>query len=322
MEVSSLWHLDQSSSAIRTEQLSLDDSKVFLKSQFSFVSLGTERLVASGKVPSSLHQSMQVPFMQGNFNFPIKYGYSLVAKVEQANHHLHGKYVHLLHPHQDRCAVPESALSIIPHTIPSKRAILASNVETAVNAIWDSGLSIGDRILVVGFGNIGALVALIARQIIGVEVVVAEKNLHRSAFAKQLGFSIYDEKNETFDIAFNTSANAKGLQLAINQVGFEGKVIELSWYGEKEVNISLGSSFHQERKQIISSQVGVIPTSKTNRWSYTRRKKLVWKILEDPIFDQLLTNEIEFGESPKFFEKIRYSQPEGIGFYLSYGNLY
>lgn len=320
MEICSLWHLDQSSSEIRREQLSLDDSKVLLKSLFSFVSLGTERLVASGKVPSPLYLSMRVPFMQGNFTFPIKYGYSLVGQVEQARHKLHGKYVHLLHPHQNACIVSESALSIIPHVIPPRRAVLASNVETAINAIWDSGLSIGDRVLVVGFGNIGALVALIARQIVGVEVVVAEMNSYRSAFAKQLGFFIHDEKMEAFDIAFNTSANAKGLQLAIDQVGFEGQIVELSWYGEQEVSISLGGSFHQERKQIISSQVGVIPTNKSNRWSYARRKELVWKILEDPIFDQLLTNEIEFGESPKFFENLRLAQAEGMGFYLSYGS--
>ena len=321
--IKALWHLSAEKSQIVEEPLSsIDHQQIAVKSHYSLISSGTEYLVASGQVPSQLHQSMQVPHMGGSFSFPIKYGYSLVGKVSSEGP-LKDKMVHLLYPHQNCCTVNTADLFVIPNGIPPKRATLASNVETALTAIWDSQVSIGDRVLVVGFGMIGALVARLLSFLPAIKLGIVEKNPARQQLAKQMGFQIWEpaEHDLPFDLAFHSSASAAGLQTAIDAVGLESKIIELSWYGEKISPLVLGGSFHQQRKQIISSQVSRLPSSYQARWDFKRRKETVFELLKNPTFDQHVTHEVPFDESPMFFEQLRKRDlPDGLGWCIAYPN--
>ena len=206
-----LWHLSATSSILKEIKLPLENSdNCLLKAEYSLISSGTERLIASGLVPESLHSQMKVPYMQGHFSFPLCYGYSMVGRVISEHSALFSKRVHLMHPHQDICAVEASSLFVIPEDIPSSRASLASNMETALNAIWDSGVSIGDRALVCGFGMIGALVARLLSFIPGVEVHILEIDPVRKRKAAEMGFEVVDKiKEERYDLAFHTSASEK-----------------------------------------------------------------------------------------------------------------
>ncbi len=291
-----------------------------IKSLYSLISIGTERLVAKGLVPQELWETMRVPYMGGRFSFPVKYGYSLVGKVVTDGHSLFGKTVHLLHPHQNRCQVTTSDLFVIPSGIPPKRAALASNLETAVTAVWDAWVSVGDRVLVVGFGLIGSLVARLLSFFPGVEVAILEKDKNRKAVATEMGFQTQDsaEGGGNFDLAFHTTGSGEGLQSCVDLVGKEGKIIELSWYGKREVMLALGGSFHSMRKQIISSQVGSIPSSKIARWNFNRRKKLVFELLKKPLFDQHISQTLSFEEAPAFFDKLRKANPPFLSCCLKY----
>lgn len=316
--VRSLWHHSNQESLIKEAIISESaPGHVIVKSLFSLISTGTERLVANGFIPPSLHESMKVPYMEGGFKFPVKYGYSLVGEVISRGHKLTGHLVHALHPHQDICVINEEDLFLIPEGIPPQRATLASNLETALNAIWDAQVSIGDRVLVVGFGMIGSLVARLLSLIPAVEVQILEINKNRLETAKQMGFSIFQGVPD-FDITFHTSSSSEGLQSCIDSIGVEGKVVELSWYGSKAVNVLLGTSFHIDRKQIISSQVSKLPAAKSARWDFHRRKSVVFELLKNPLFDQHITHVIDFEETPAFFEKLRNHTLEGIGYVVSY----
>ena len=320
MIATSLWHISNTTSELQKNPLEKFGNDYFLiKSLYSLVSTGTERLVASGKVPHSMHQSMAVPSMGGDFNFPIKYGYSLVGQVLSTGD-LEGQIVHLLYPHQDLLHATKSSFSIVPTEIPAKRAALASNMETALNAIWDSGVSVGDKVVVCGFGMIGGLVARVLSLMPAVEVVVLEKNGYRIQQATQMGFTVNPSNLENYDYSFHTSGSSAGLQACIEAVGMEGKIIELSWYGTKAVDLQLGASFHHQRKQIISSQVGHIPFSKSARWDYQRRKSVVWELLKNQVFDAHITEEIPFANSPVFFEELRAGEilNKGLGWVIKY----
>jgi 2-desacetyl-2-hydroxyethyl bacteriochlorophyllide A dehydrogenase len=254
-QTQALWHWDAHSSGLKADTIDTSSSdQVLVKSLFSMISIGTERLVAKGLVPPDLQAAMAVPYMEGQLQLPVKYGYSLVGEVVTPGKALTGKLVHAMHPHQDYASVAISDLFEIPEGIPADRATLASNLETAVTAVWDSGVSIGDRVLVVGYGLIGALVATLLQQMPGVSVSVAELQEARLAMAMDAGCSPADT-HSAYDLAFHTSGSSKGLQLAVDRVGQEGKVIELSWYGTKAIEVTLGGSFHTQRKQIIASQV-------------------------------------------------------------------
>lgn len=311
-----LWHIDNESTKINEVAA---QTGIKVNTAFSFISQGTERLVAQGNVPSSLYQQMKVPYMKGEFSFPLTYGYSLCGHIVDSKHPHFNKAVHLLHPHQDICFVQDEDLFIIPDDVPIQRATLASNMETALNAYWDAQVQKQDQILIVGFGIIGALTAAVFRSFGCENVFISEKNPDRKQKAIDWGFQLIENiPNDHFNCAIHTTASASGLQSCIDSVGFEGRVIELSWYGSKAVNLHLGTSFHYLRKQIISSQVSHIPGRLQREWDYQKRKSLVFELLVDSFYDRFIEKVIPFEDAPAFFDQLRKGGVDEIGVLIGY----
>ncbi|MBN9470045.1 MAG: zinc-binding alcohol dehydrogenase [Bosea sp.] len=267
---------------------------------WSGVSRGTERLVFEGLVPVSEHERMRAPFQEGAFPFPVKYGYCAVGIVEAGPAHLLGETVFCLYPHQDRFVVPASRLALVPKAVPARRAMLAANMETALNAHWDAGSGPADRIVVVGGGVLGLLTAFIAAQLPGAEVTLVDLDPARAALAETLGFGFAQPPDcpGEADLVFHTSASAAGLATAIGAAGFEARIVELSWYGEGAVAAPLGGAFHAKRLQLVSSQVGQVSPSRRPRFDYARRTQAALALLADERLDALISEEIGFREAP------------------------
>src|SRR6187200_1087949 len=138
------------------------------------ISRGTESLIAAGKVPPSEHQRMRAPFMAGSFPFPVKYGYSTVGRVEAGPSALIGRNVFVLYPHQTVFDVPVHAAVPIPDEVPVARAVLAANMETALNATWDADPILPGPIAVVGAGVVGALIGFLCARIPEVKVTLVD----------------------------------------------------------------------------------------------------------------------------------------------------
>ncbi|HAA13458.1 MAG TPA: dehydrogenase [Cytophagales bacterium] len=294
--------------------------RIRAKGAFSMVSQGTERKVLTGTMREETAQHMRVPYMQGDFAGEFSYGYSWVGQVEEGPKEWLGAWVHLLHPHQTHAWVEEKDLYRIPEGVTPEGATLASNMETAVNALWDGQVMPGDRVLIVGMGLIGVLVGLLVREIPGVEVFTTDLADQRQQLAQQLGFrcSAEPEFTAAFDVAFHTSTTTSGLQAALDAVGMEGKVVELSWHSQPTNGLVLGEDFHYLRKQIISSQVSTIPPSHQHRWDYRRRKDLVFKLLPRLPLKALLAHRISFWESPQFFDQLRQGAPTQLTTFIEY----
>jgi threonine dehydrogenase-like Zn-dependent dehydrogenase len=272
-------------------------------------------------MPVATWNQMAVPYMEGSFSLPCKYGYSLVGRVLKGADEYRGKTVHLMHPHQDKTWVNASSVFVIPAEIPAQRAVLASQVETAVNAVWDSRISLGDNVLVAGFGLVGAVIALLASHIPGVKVTILEKNEYRKEIAREMCFHVPDkmeDNDEVFDVAVHTTGDEKVLQFCIDHIGHESQVTEVSFYGKKTVTLMLGETFHSGRKRIVVSQVSQIPSQRISRWDSERRKKLVFDILKDKRFDLLVGNIIPFEHAPVLFNQIRYGLINDISVVFQY----
>jgi threonine dehydrogenase-like Zn-dependent dehydrogenase len=214
-----------------------------------------------------------------------------------------------------------SSVFLIPEGVPPQRATLASNLETAVNAVWDSDISVGDSVLVAGFGIIGALISMLVSRIPGVSLAVLETNGYRCRLARDMGFRVLNKstmRNDVFDCALNTTADGKALQYCMDHTGYESQVTEVSFYAAKEISIILGENFHTGRKRIVVSQVSHIPGKKLNRWDYRRRKGLVFSLLKDARFDELIRNTIAFAEAPGVFDQIRNGAINEISIVLQY----
>ncbi len=240
---------------------------------------------------------MRCPLQDGDFPFPVKYGYCAVGVVEDGPRELQGRRVFVLHPHQDRFVCAVNWLNPVPDFLPASRAALAANMETALNAIWDSGVSAADKVVVVGGGLVGLLVTFIAAGMPGTEVTLVDVNPMRAEIAGHLGahFALPGHAPTGADVVFHTSASQPGLATAIRAAGKEARVVELSWYGDREITAPLGGLFHASRISLVSSQVGTIsPGHAARGWSYSSRLQAALRLLADERLDQLITETISF----------------------------
>ncbi|MGP9798518.1 zinc-dependent alcohol dehydrogenase [Halomonas sp. 86] len=285
---------------------SVGEEDVRVRALFSGVSRGTESLVFNARVPESEVERMQAPFQAGSFPAPVKYGYCSVGVVEQGPAHLLNKTVFCLYPHQDRYVVPASAVLPIPGSIPVPRAVLAANMETAINGVWDAEPMLGERVSVIGAGVVGALVAYLCSQIPGVSVTLIDINPKRQALAERLGlvFCTPEKAPNDQDCIIHASGHPEGLRQALSQVGNEGRVIEMSWFGEGEVSIPLGGAFHSQRLSLRASQVGQLPAKLRPRWDFQRRLMLALSLLNDSRLDALISGESDFDALPQLAPKL------------------
>jgi threonine dehydrogenase-like Zn-dependent dehydrogenase len=243
---------------------------------------------------------MRAPFQEGDFPWPVKYGYANVGRVMDGPPGLQGRGVFTLFPHQDSFRVPAGAVNLLPEGLPEERAVLAANMETAVNGLWDAAPKLGDRIAVVGLGVVGCLVAWLANQIPGTRVVAIDVNPERHATARALGLEFSTgATSDDHDLVFHASGHPGGLETALGLCGPEATVIEMSWYGEQPVPAPLGRAFHSRRLTIRSSQVGQLNPSQKPRWDYPDRMQLALRLLQDPQLDCLITGESPFQELPQ-----------------------
>ena len=279
---------------------------VVVRTVRSGVSRGTESLVFLGRVPVSQHAAMRAPFQEGDFPGPVKYGYLNVGVVEAGPPGLRGRTVFCLYPHQTRYVVPADSVVAVPESVPVERAVLAGTVETAVNALWDAAPLVGDRISVVGAGMVGCCVARLLAGIPGVTVTLVDVDAGRSGCADALGaaFALPDDAPKEQDLVVHTSATSAGLQLSLGLLAAEGTVLELSWYGDTEVRLSLGGDFHSGRLAIRGSQVGTVAAARRSRRTTRDRLGLALELLEDDAFDVLLTGSSAFAELPDVMPRL------------------
>ena len=289
-----LWYTAPNQTKIVEETLSpakAEDCQI--RSLFSGVSRGTETLVAAGRVPPSEYERMRAPFMQGVFPFPVKYGYANVGVVEVGPEHLLGRNVFSLFPHQSvfyispHSVVPIGALSPL-------RALLAANMETALNAIWNGAPGPADRIAVVGGGVVGLLAGYLCAKIPATEVFFVDINSKREHEAQKLGmsFALPSDAPDNCDLVIHASGSSTGLNTSISLAGEEAMVLELSWFGAGQVSVELGGAFHSKQLKLVASQVGHIAPSHRARWDYSRRLTAAISLLDDPVLDVLLNQPI------------------------------
>ncbi len=272
-----------------------------MRARFSGISRGTESMVFRGEVPESERQSMRAPFQEGDFPAPVKYGYSSVGEVVEGPEPLLGHSIFCLYPHQDLYRVPMEAVVPLPTGLPAGRAVLAANMETALNALWDARLEGGERVVVVGAGVVGLLTAHLCSTLGGAEVVVHDIDPSRGEVARALGltFMLESPAGADADVVVHASGSEAGLRTALASAGMEATVLELSWFGNRAVAVPLGEAFHSRRLTLKSSQVGHIPPHMCHDWDHRRRLERALELLLDDRLDVLISGESDFDDLPR-----------------------
>lgn len=306
MQVQSWWIDAPGTGRLRDEILQPPgEGEVLVRSIASGISAGTERLIFRGEVPDSVVGLMRAPFQRGVFPGPLTYGYASVGKVIAGADALLGRTVFCLHPHQSHFVVPVEAAIPVPKNVPADRAILTANMETALNATWDAAVTAEERVAVVGAGVVGALVAYVLRTS-GHRPLLVDVKPERAELAGRLGldFAQPDAIDGLFDVVFNASGSPDALAWALQRLDFEGRAVEMSWYGDREVSLPLGGTFHARRLKILSSQVGAIAPSMRHRIDHRGRTAMALEYLADERLDALIDREIAFADLPEFMRRM------------------
>jgi threonine dehydrogenase-like Zn-dependent dehydrogenase len=319
-----IWYVKQGVAELRPQPLAPPQAdEVRVRTLYTGLSRGTERLILSGHVAPAEYARMRAPLQEGEFPFPVKYGYCAVGTVEIGPPALMGKTVFCLHPHQEAFNAPARMVSVVPDAIPAKRATLAANAETALNALWDAGAGPGDRIAIVGAGVVGLMVASIASRLPGSDVTVIDVDAGRRPIVEALGARFITVSDAAAararaDIVVHTSATPAGLDTAIALAGFEATIVELSWYGDKPVGVHLGGAFHSQRLRLISSQVGHVSAGRRPRWDHQRRLATAMRLLDAAALDGLVADEIAFPDAPKALPQLLGPAAKGLAPVIRY----
>jgi threonine dehydrogenase-like Zn-dependent dehydrogenase len=302
MKARALWTVAPGVAEIREHALAAPaEGEALVVTRTSAISRGTERLVFTGRVPESQWGVMGAPLMRGAFPFPVSYGYAAVGIVQEGPAALRGRRVFCLHPHHDAFLAPAGMCVPVPDTVPDRRAVLAANMETAVNLLWDACPLVGERALVIGAGVVGLLAAFLLARVPGLDLAVCDLDPARRGIAESLGarFCAPEDAPGDRDLVVHASASAEGLRLALACCGFEGRIIEASWFGDRACDLPLGEAFHSKRLTLVSTQVGAVAPAMRGRRTHGERLALALSLLDDPRLDALLGPDIPFAESPQ-----------------------
>jgi threonine dehydrogenase-like Zn-dependent dehydrogenase len=314
MAARAFWTVARGRGEIRSETLPAAESgQLSVRTLASGVSRGTEALVFAGCVPVNQYEAMRAPLMGGQFPFPVKYGYSAVGRDRD------GRRVFVLHPHQDFFRAPAAMCIPVPDGVPTQRAVLAANMETALNLLWDAAPLAGERMLVIGAGVVGLLAASLLARVPAARVTVVDIDHTREAPARTLGcdFASPELAPREQELVVHASASEAGLRLALDCAAFEARIIEASWYGDNAPSVPLGEAFHARRLRLIATQVGAVAPAMRGRRNHAERLALALELLADPAYDALLDGPTRFEDLPEAMPRIL--APGGLCHVISYG---
>lgn len=306
-----------------------------VQSLFSAISHGTEMLAYRGEISRELKPSL--PTIEGDFTFPIKYGYANVGKVVGKGEGIRrfevGDTVFALAPHQTLYNVTEDLAWRLPDALAPEHAVFAASMETALGIMHDSPVQLGDTVVIFGLGVIGSL-ALQLVILSGAQQVIAVEPLeYRRRMALRLGADIcipptredvahaIDSltKGLGADVVIEASGSPGALDLAIKAAGVEATVVVASWYGIKSVQLNLGGDFHRNRIKIVSAQVSRINPVLSTRWTKDRRMDLALELLKKVDVASLVSGMVPFRQAPQAYETLDGGSEEVIQIILDYG---
>ncbi len=306
MKSYSLWIDKKKQAKIYQKKLvyNKNNKTVLVKTIYSGISKGTEKLVSSKSVSKDQFELMKAPFQEGSFNLPIKYGYINVGNIIDGPRKYINKKIFSLYPHQDLYEISIQNLIFLPKGN-LRKYVLTANMETAINIFWDAQSKINNKILIVGLGSVGLLTAFFFRINGYKNVYVFDNNKNKRKISNYFGLNFIDiKKIEKIDVAINTTANYKVLNSLMEKLSIEGKIVEASWYGKNKGEVILGGYFHSKRLKIISSQVSKIPKYMKNKYDFKGRLKLAIKSLKNSKLEKLITSESNFFDLEKDYYKI------------------
>ncbi|MEN6375736.1 MAG: zinc-binding dehydrogenase [Smithella sp.] len=311
--------------------------EVLVKTILSAVSSGTEMLVYRHQVPQDLPLDSTIAALSGNFDYPVKYGYSAVGQVIELGQGVdrmwREKLVFAFHPHESHFTAAPGELLPLPEEVAPEDAVFLANMETAVNFLMDGQPIIGEQVVVFGQGIVGLLTTAMLAQIPLGKLVTVDKYPQRRRVSREIGATfclepdglpeklsrlLHSDNSHGADLVFELSGNPEAFNQAIAVTGFDGRVVLGSWYGQKTVNMELGGRFHRSRIRLISSQVSTLSPGLTGRWNKARRLEVAWRMLAGIKPSRLISHRFAVAQAPAAYQFLDNNPGEALQVVFTY----
>ena len=321
---------------IREEPLhAVGSDEVLVETTCSAISAGTEMLIYQGRFPRDLEADSVIPSLQGDFKYPLAYGYACVGIVRetgtQVDESWHDQRVFAFQPHTSHFITTPDSLFPIPSSLSPECACFLPNTETAINLVQDGAPLFGERVLVLGQGIVGLLAASLLNDFPLDVLVTADcyplrcrsspvtRHFSLDPYATDFRQDALGFLKQGADLTFELSGNPAALNDAIALTTFSGRIVIGSWYGEKQVEVNLGGTFHRSRIKLISSQVSTIAPELQGRWDKRRRFEAAWKALERIEPEKWITHRFSIDEAAKAYRLLDEQPQETIQILFTYG---
>ena len=302
-----------------------------VKTAVSAISPGTEKLLYRGLWPADLPVDETISALSGRFEYPLQYGYACVGQIAEVGDNVtpdwHGRWVFAFQPHASYFVTKPEQLLPLPAGMQPETAVFLPNMETAVSFVMDGTPMIGEQVAVFGQGVVGLLTTMLLSQYPLGSLVAIDHYPRRRESAQALGATAVfapDEPQAVIkienalqgtrhhagaDLAFELSGNPAALDMAIQVMGFDGRVLIGSWYGQKRAELDLGGVFHRRQLRLISSQVSYVNSCWHLRFSKDRRFQIAWQMLRQHDPAQLITHRFPIAQAAAAYELLT-KQPE------------
>jgi 2-desacetyl-2-hydroxyethyl bacteriochlorophyllide A dehydrogenase len=330
MRAQAIYHQAPKSVAVaETDVPTPKPGEVLIRTRYSAISPGTESLIFRGEMPRDPAPDAGAANPGNRFNYPFKYGRSLVGEVtavgSDRDRDWLGRHVFAFHPHQSHAVVDKRDCQILPENTPLERALFLANMESALNIVFDAAPLVGERAMVFGQGIVGLLTTAILSRFPLAELITAdpvtsrrERSLElgadlaidpsdRRAFAALKDCLFYGEA-DGLDVAIEVSGKMSALDQAMELTGFAGRIIVGSWYGRVSGAVDLGGHFHRRRIHLVASQAGTVSPHLQGRWNKERRLDLAWDWLGRLHPEQFITHRFSPAACQEAFELMQSKQ--------------
>jgi len=293
--------------------------EVLVHTERSSISPGTELLAYRGEISAETATDEMLDGLDGTFSYPFQYGYAAIGRVAETGADVGDSWadrrVFAFNPHESQFVADPDTL--IPTTLPSDQAVLIPNCEAAVNFVMDARPRIGARVVVFGQGPVGLLTTALLAEFPLAELVTVDYDNSRREMSRSLGADRalspdgLDDIDIDADISFELSGNPDALDTALDITGYAGDVVVGSWYGNKDVSLSLGDDYHRSHVRIRSSQVSRVDPDHADRWDKNRRMELVCSTLAELDFGGLVTHSLPVERAGEAYELLD-SRDDGV----------
>ena len=293
-------------------------TEVVVSVVYSAISAGSELLLYRGEIPSDIPLDSSIDSLKADVGYPKKYGYACVGNIIEAGAKVEpswiGREIFCFHPHASHFTAPIVDLIAIPEGIAMKDAVFLPNMETAVNLAQDGKPIVGERVVILGQGVVGLLLADLLSRYPLASLTGFDKDEDRRDWSKQVGVTnVFAPGKLTLnelsavsdaDLIYEVSGQPEAVNLAIELAGFSSRIVLGSWYGTKSAKVELGGLAHRNRLEFITSQVSTIGPDLSGRWDKTRRINLVWDMLKKVKPSKFISHSVDIQDAPEFYKRI------------------